>query len=71
MISEEHPELTPEFVLSHHISMDINKWLHKKGEDIDKYSNYIDRVFDIAEVVRGAFEKAKINRVRIVEVEDD
>ena len=52
-------EITVEKIMLYHMAMDINQWLHQKGEDIDKYYVFMDRVCDIQEVLRGAIEKAK------------
>ena len=52
-------ELTVEQIMLYHMSMDINQWLHQKGEDIDKYQIFLNRVCDIQEVLKGAIEKTK------------
>ena len=40
------------------ISFDINAWLHRKGEDVHKYLEFVDRVSDIIEVVKGSLFRA-------------
>lgn len=51
--------ITPEQILESVISQDINQWLHKKGDDVHKYVIFLDRVCEIAEVIRGSFERAR------------
>jgi hypothetical protein len=57
-------EMTVENIILHHMAGDINQWLHQKGETISNYQNYLDRVCDIAEVLKGAIEKAKDSLLR-------
>ena len=60
MLSEEHPEVTPEIVLKYLISDAINRWLHEMGtKAVTGYVNYIDRVCDIGQLVEKAMEEAK------------
>jgi len=51
--------LTPEQILEYRISQDINQWLHEKGDDVHNYQIFLDRVCEIAKVVRQSFEQIK------------
>ena len=50
-------EITDEQVMLYHMSQAVNQWLHKKGNDVSRYCNYIDRVCDINEVLVEALDK--------------
>lgn len=41
----------------YNMSRAINHWLHDKGDDIKKYTNFLDRVCDINEVLSKSLEK--------------
>jgi hypothetical protein len=58
-MTRDAKHITPEQILECVISQDINQWLHEKGEDVHKYTIFLNRVCEIAEVVRGSFEKVK------------
>lgn len=52
-------KFTREFIISMRIADDINQWLHEKGDQIDKYQEFINRVVEIRLVVVEAMKKAE------------
>jgi hypothetical protein len=57
--------VTPENILEYKISQDINQWLHQKGDDVHRYINYIDRVADLALVIRAAIKDCEQHNVKV------
>jgi len=51
--------LTEEQITIQCIAQAINQWLHRKDVDVVKYVNFVDRVCEIAEVVREALPRAQ------------
>ena len=44
--------------IANYASMAVNQWLHYKGDTVDKYLTYLDRVSELWEVIEEAIVKA-------------
>lgn len=53
----KNKKITIEQIMLYRMSIDINRWLHEKGKDIDKYEIFLNRVCEIIDVLRGSLEK--------------
>ncbi|MEI4889720.1 hypothetical protein, partial [Klebsiella pneumoniae] len=43
--------LTKKYITSIKIADEINQWLHRKGDDVQNYEHFLDRVMDIRAIV--------------------
>ena len=51
--------LTKKRLLALTISREIDDWLQEKGDDVHRYTNFMDRVCEITAVVEAAIKKAE------------
>lgn len=55
----KNPIITDEFVTVATIANAIHYWLHKMGDEINQYTNGVDRVFAIQQIVQEALKESK------------
>ena len=57
MSSGKEFEISDEKVMLYGMSQAINQWLHKKGDDVHRYGNFMDRTCDIQDVLEESLLK--------------
>lgn len=50
-------EISDEKIMLYGMSQAINQWLHKKGDNVHRYGNFIDRGCDIQDVLEESLLK--------------
>lgn len=64
-------KLTQEHIIVHTIAREVGQWLHRKGDGVKDYVNFIDRDMEVAELIRDVALPAAIKVIQKAMAEGD